>query len=301
MIDFTELPHNDDSWELFSRDFLEQLGFFIESPPNRGADGGKDILISEEVAGKLHRYKFRWLVSCKHFALSGKSVNENDDEKNILERVKGFNADGFIGFYSTLPSAGLVNRLDQLKTQADLRDYRIFDGKIIENQLLTKGFSNLTSRYFPTSHKQVRPIHNVIDEYIELKCDKCGKDLLESLYDDSQQGVYAVVSKHEHGKEFMLEAYFACKGLCDKALEQAAYAKYKEATAWKDISDLAMPNDYLRWILSTINQLASGNYVYEAAALRKEKQLIMALAQKVFREVSERERARLQELMQYGL
>jgi hypothetical protein len=47
------------------------------------------LLITEEVKGKLHRDKFRWLVSCKHYATSNKSVNEND-ERNILERLKGF-------------------------------------------------------------------------------------------------------------------------------------------------------------------------------------------------------------------
>jgi len=86
MIDFAEMPYTDDTWELFARDFLRERGFFIESPPDRGPDAGKDLLIIEQLKGNLNKYQFRWLVSCKHFASSGASVTEKD-EPNILERV----------------------------------------------------------------------------------------------------------------------------------------------------------------------------------------------------------------------
>jgi hypothetical protein len=83
LIDFKEISSDGETWELFARDFLEEMGFFIETPPDRVADGDKDMLITEEVKGKLHRDKFRWLVSCKHHAHSDKAVNENDHEKNM--------------------------------------------------------------------------------------------------------------------------------------------------------------------------------------------------------------------------
>ena len=43
MIDYCEIPSDGEIWELFARDLLEELGFIIESGPDRGADGGKDI------------------------------------------------------------------------------------------------------------------------------------------------------------------------------------------------------------------------------------------------------------------
>jgi hypothetical protein len=302
MIDFKEVPSKDDTWELFSRDFLEEIGFFIESPPDRGADGGKDLLITEEIKGKLHRDRFRWLVSCKHFAHSQKAVNENDHERNILERVRSFKADGFIGFYSTLASSGLNNRLRQLKNEKSIRDYRIFDHRMIENHLLTKGFSRIMFRYFPESYKKVRPIHNVIDKYVSLECDNCGKDILEALYSEEYQAVVASVTKIDENRKYqIIETYFACKGKCDEKLSQRAWQKYHETTAWKDISDLAMPNDFLRWILTTINQLSDDYHVYSESALKKEKHLIMALSQKIFREVTDKERARFRDLVTYGI
>jgi hypothetical protein len=126
VIDFKELDSDGEQWGLFARDFLSELGFIIDSPPDRGADLGKDLLVIENLGGLLAKYPFKWLVSCKNYAVSGRSVSE-EDEKNILERIKGFHCDGFIGFYSTLPSAGLNSRLMQLKINKEIKDYKIFE------------------------------------------------------------------------------------------------------------------------------------------------------------------------------
>lgn len=108
IIDFKEIPPansgngDQDSFELFARDFVvEILGLKIISQPNRGADGGKDFLAEEIQSGTISETHIRWLVSCKHFAHSGKSVSDSD-EQNILDRVHQHMADGFIGFYSTI-------------------------------------------------------------------------------------------------------------------------------------------------------------------------------------------------------
>ena len=107
-IDFREIPEahvasgNQDSFELFARDFLtEILNFKILSEPSRGADGGKDILAEEIQFGTLSTNHTIWLISCKHKAHSGKSVTP-DDEANISDRIEQFEADGFIGFYSPM-------------------------------------------------------------------------------------------------------------------------------------------------------------------------------------------------------
>jgi hypothetical protein len=147
MIDFQEIQ-NGETWELFARDFLTELGFYIESSPDRGSDAGKDLIVSEELKGNLGLCKFRWLVSCKNNAVSGKSVNE-EDEKNILERIESFEADGFIGVYSTLPSSALNTRLNKLRDNLKVKDFRIFDYKLIENHLIRVGYSTLLLRYFP--------------------------------------------------------------------------------------------------------------------------------------------------------
>ena len=91
---------------VFAADFLGAKGCIIELPPARGADGGKDLIVSF--------LEKRYIVSCKHFAHSGRSVTERD-EPSFLERTKQHKADGFIGFYSTLVSQALQDRLEGCK------------------------------------------------------------------------------------------------------------------------------------------------------------------------------------------
>lgn len=297
LVDFKEIPPSGEMWEFFARDFLQALGFHIESPPARGADGGKDLLVSEEVSGKLHRHRFLWLVSCKHFAHSDRSVSENTDEKNLLERVRGFKADGFIGFYSTLASSGLINRLDQLRDSRDIKDYKIFDSALVENYLIAVGFSRVMMTYLPQSYARTRPLHPILGEYFPIKCDKCGKDLLEELYTQSYHGLVAEAEKHnEDGLTEIVDVYFACKGECDKALGQMILEKYDVIAGWKDLSDLAIPADFLKWIIATINQLSDPGWAYSKDALSKEKYLITAMSQKVFRELTTEDRLRVSQL-----
>ncbi len=181
MIDFTEIPYDTDTWELFARDFLVERGFYIESPPDRGPDHGKDMLVTEQLYGKIGNYRMRWLVSCKHFAFSKKSVNE-DDEKNIIERLMSFAADGFIGFYSTIALSGLNSRLNALREEQKIKDYSIFDHRLIENMLVTVGYSHLMIRYLPKSYRQLKPLQLIESEYIPLPCKICGKDILLELF-----------------------------------------------------------------------------------------------------------------------
>src|SRR4051812_29856694 len=126
MIDWTEIA-NGDSWELFARDFLAALGFVIEVEPGRGPDRGRDLVISEQLRGKIRAQKLVWLVSCKHHAASGKAVGI--EESDITDRLKRNNAAGFVGFYSTMASAPLVDRLNELRTAGDIKEYEIFDAR----------------------------------------------------------------------------------------------------------------------------------------------------------------------------
>ncbi|HIB5266505.1 TPA: hypothetical protein ACWW8T_001809 [Escherichia coli] len=54
VLDFKEIPEAhkatglQDTFELFSRDFLAFLGYKIISDPDRGADGGVDIIAEEK-------------------------------------------------------------------------------------------------------------------------------------------------------------------------------------------------------------------------------------------------------------
>lgn len=80
VLDFTEISEahvangQQDSFELFAREFLAFIGYEIERNPDRGADGGRDIIAREMRSGVGSQTIVRWLVSCKHKAHSGRSV-----------------------------------------------------------------------------------------------------------------------------------------------------------------------------------------------------------------------------------
>ena len=93
MIDFKEIPKansgsgQQDFFELFARDFLKLKGFEIIIDPARGADGGVDLIVRENRSGENdQKIEINWLVSCKHYAHSGKSISTNV-ESDIMDRV----------------------------------------------------------------------------------------------------------------------------------------------------------------------------------------------------------------------
>ncbi|TWT94937.1 restriction endonuclease [Neorhodopirellula pilleata] len=156
IVDFKEIPAanssdgQQDQFELFAREFLQGMGYTILEQPDRGADGGKDILVQESLRGINKSHDIKWLVSAKHYAHSGGSVKPTD-EINIRERVERFNADGFLGFYSTLPSTGLNGTLTGLVAHI-LTDH--FDSAAIERYLTThKSLGDVFRRFFPASYQ----------------------------------------------------------------------------------------------------------------------------------------------------
>lgn len=296
MIDFKEIDKSGEEWELFCRDFLNHLGYYIESSVDRGPDGGKDLIVSEQLKGNLGNYRFKQLVSCKHFAnrASSNSVKEVD-EPNILERIESFNCDGFIGFYSTLASSGLNTRITQLKENKKIKDVRIFDYKLIENYLIRIGYSDLLMRYFPESYKQVKPLHLVTDEYIPLNCKTCGKDILQEMFKDQYHANFVQIFNYDEKNEHINDVYWSCKGECDNIRNNNLPKGYY--TNWYNIGDLIIPTKYIEWILGTMNKIESGKNIYDKSALARQKEFIIAISQKVMREMTQEEIDRIGKLV----
>jgi hypothetical protein len=302
MIDFSEIKTGEE-WELFGRDFLMELGLYIESQPDRGADGGKDILASEQLGGKLGQYKHAWLVSCKNNATSGKSVNETD-EPNLLERIESFGADGFIGFYSTLASSGLNERLRNLRSNGKIKDYRIFDHKLIENHLISAGYSELLMRYFPENYKTVKPLSMVVREYMPIACKACGKDILKELFTNEASGniIYAEKSSPSdldfETKTEVVSVFGICKGSCDKQIGNQLYEKHRLMTKWIDLSELVIPLNFLRYVLSLLNRFRVQEKTFSDDAFEELKDIIIAISQKTLRETSAKDIEKVNELIE---
>ncbi len=158
IIDFKEIPagnkggEGQDQFELFGRDFLEELGFKIIQHPSRGPDGKKDMIVFGSIGGGE---KINWLVSCKHNAHSAafKAVSE-EDEINPLERLKSNSCKGFIGIYSTIASSAWSERLLNLRNEFQSE---IFDHRRIEKQIVHySGRHALFWRYFTNSYNKYK-------------------------------------------------------------------------------------------------------------------------------------------------
>lgn len=160
IIDFKDIaPSNkggrdQDVFEQFACAFLEAKGFEIVQRPDRGPDGKKDLIVKELLQGLSGKSEMLWLVSCKHNAHSNRSVNDVD-EPDISDRVLKFNCQGFMGFYSTIPSSGLANKLHSLKTHNKRFDYIIYDSSRISNELLSMNrCAAIIANFFPNSYEK---------------------------------------------------------------------------------------------------------------------------------------------------
>lgn len=174
-------PSNDiDQWEKFAREFFESvLGGTVLVEPSRGPDGGIDL-------------KFRFLengvpvdklVSCKHFAHSGRSVGISDEE-DIDDRMRSWGCTVFVGFYSTIVSTGLRTKLERLRAERGNK-FELYNNELIESHLLGShaGFM-VAKRYFPNS------VQNLWPKVIAL------------------EPVYSSTDAVEHGEKWIVEQAF---------------------------------------------------------------------------------------------
>lgn len=131
-----------DDFELFAQEFfLTVKKMTIFKSVSNGPDDGIDLGVEDTSDGT------RWLVSCKHYAHSDQPVSR---EESIIERVRDWDCDGFIAFYTTIPSTTVDSRL----SGAEKHKIKIirYTKEAIENELLNSAEGTaLAARYFPAS------------------------------------------------------------------------------------------------------------------------------------------------------
>jgi hypothetical protein len=297
ILDFKEIPPATvgaarDRFELFAREFLESIGFRIVVGPDRGQDGGRDLIVEEMRTGIAGETRVRWLVSCKHKAHSGNSVTP-EDERDIHDRVRTHNCTGFLGFYSTVPSSGLATKLNALDLPFEVQ---VFDHERIEKHLLAPAGAALTKRFFPVSfttwQKENPGISKIFDEEPALSCCYCGKSLLHP----KTHGIVVVwTSVSTAEKSGTTEhVYWCCKGRCDRALKEKYWHK-GIVDGWEDIPDMVAPIAYIRWVMVTFNQFQRGEK-FTDEAFESMKTLLLNLYPLVARDMTASERDRISAL-----
>lgn len=296
ILDFTEIPQANkggglqDTFELFTRDFLQLLGYRIIESPDRGADGKKDLIVDEILPSS--GVTLRWLVSCKHYASSGKAVSDSD-EINISDRLKQHGCHGFMGVYSTLPATSLAGVLNGQKHHC------VFDRERIESILLSKpGGLEIAARYFPESYKKYlieNPLPADIFGKLEpLQCAVCRRNLLES----DVPGLYAWLPQQGSGKLKYAGIACICKGECDKKYF-SQNGSIKDA-GWEDIEDLKNPTLWLRNLMAFMNECREENN-YSDKAYKEMKMLFITTFPYIARHLTQKEQDQVDDLMQFEL
>lgn len=302
ILDFKEIPEAhkanglQDTFELFSRDFFSFMGYKVVTDPDRGADGGVDLVVEEKRTGVGGETNIKWLVSCKHKIFSGRSVSPTD-EANIRDRVEANNCHGFIGFYSTLSSSGLSRNFEGMKNKIE---YQIFDKEKIEGQLLySSNGLKLAERYFPKSIKKwknenPKPI-KIFNKVTSIKCLNCNKELLEM----NTKGIIVIwqdyARKKEEGNTFYEKIYSCCRGHCDKELK-LKFKKIGWLDSWQSMSDIIIPTGYLKLFISVMNSIYGGKK-YSDEAYQEMRYLMLNIFPYISRELTTQEKERLDDLL----
>ena len=196
IVDFTEIPDGH-SFEIFVYEYLQAHGLQV-SYPSVGVDGGKDMIASASVQFGA---TFNWLVSCKHFAGTGRNVGthlESADKDKLLR----FGCHGFMFVFSTEPVSGFSQKMDDIKLRSGIQ-YCILGKAFIENELiLNVNFRNILYRFFPNSFNKLTNLLNA-------------KPLCEDTvsYFGHDNGRVLIHTKNGHG---VLEDYLYCSRCADE-------------------------------------------------------------------------------------
>jgi hypothetical protein len=150
MIDFSELPKDGKAFEQFVREVLLICGVRPHWT-GQGPDQGRDIVAKEILIGPIAEANRTWLVQCKHFAHSNRSVGR-DDVGSIVDDCRQVAASGYLLVCSTQPSAPLVTKLREISNKPEAGLFTlIWDSVDLEKMLQAPRFFALGHLFFPKS------------------------------------------------------------------------------------------------------------------------------------------------------
>lgn len=164
ILDFKELATSrassppGENFEGLVRELGKGLGLNPEWS-GRGSDQGRDLLFTESRKGPLGLYEMRWLVSCKDFANSGRSVTERD-AGSVIDKVKQHGASGFLLATTTTASSGLKAVLDSLRERGQIETL-VWDRHDLESILLRDENTDLLKRYLPISYDALQRLSSL--------------------------------------------------------------------------------------------------------------------------------------------
>lgn len=119
----------------------------------RGPDGGRDLIFTQTISSPL-KVSIRWLVSCKDYASSGKSVPETDLPPSFDGKLIQHQAQGFLLVTTTIPGTNTKSILDQIALN---RKYftDVWDEHRLREMLIQPKNEDLLKLYLPRSYERI--------------------------------------------------------------------------------------------------------------------------------------------------
>ncbi|EPI0663423.1 restriction endonuclease [Klebsiella quasipneumoniae] len=150
MLNFKELSIDGQDLELLVREILFGLGHSVYWS-GKGPDAGKDLIFTENFKSDFVPASRKWLVQCKHKAVSGNSVG-NGDLDDIVDSCAQHECNGYLLVTSTYPSAAVSQRLEDI-TNNPRNDVTAtyWDYVKIEQVLSSPDLWSIAQRFFPGS------------------------------------------------------------------------------------------------------------------------------------------------------
>ncbi|MGH2880887.1 MAG: restriction endonuclease [Solirubrobacteraceae bacterium] len=145
-IDWHKLTVDGRELEQLTRDLLSSLGY-RSAWSGQGPDGGRDLTAEEPGAADFGGFTRKWLVSCKHNAVSGKAVSY-DDIGDVPGRLTQHGCHGFLLVCTTHPSSGLVDAFQGWKDNTSYL-FHCWDEPTLRLLLRRPEATQVRTTYFP--------------------------------------------------------------------------------------------------------------------------------------------------------
>ncbi len=161
-IDFGTISHEE--FEYLCEDILKAKGFTVKERPARGPDGGKDIIVVRDVTDDMGiSFRETWLVECKHFSKSNKSVKEADIG-NIEARMKVNGANRYLLITSTTVSESARRQISVISSDSSTPRMGTFWSKTDLIKYL-EPYDSIQNRFFFSYDKQATMAANEIRKH----------------------------------------------------------------------------------------------------------------------------------------
>jgi len=201
-MDFTEIgPQQGLRFEQFVETLLRALGWTIIAGVGVGPDGGRDIIAAQIESTATGRSRIRrFVVQCKHFATSRRSVSPADlGDVALMPALHG--CDGWLLVTSTQLTNNAVDIIEAARRTAPAADFDYWDAGQLRDRLMRDECHRVFAEYLPSSYARCAhiltpspaEIRSLVGEWLGARNNR-GESF--SLDNDSDAALIGLLVKH---------------------------------------------------------------------------------------------------------